>query len=121
MGESEAYYRMLPYLHLSESNIKCVFVPTGFEEDRSRFFLEVKNLGQERLVDDTEEKDGTWPDPSETISIPGFEGKSFKEATPLIEKYMKRPRYLEDMCFAQFVMSYEMMPLNAGKQKFKED
>jgi hypothetical protein len=30
IGESEAYYRILPQLHLTESNIKCIFLAGGF-------------------------------------------------------------------------------------------
>ena len=37
IGESEAYYRLLPQLHLKESNIEATFVPTGFKYNRSRF------------------------------------------------------------------------------------
>ena len=41
MGLSEAFYRILPSLHLSESNIKCKFVHTGFPENRSKFLRKV--------------------------------------------------------------------------------
>ena len=34
MGESEAYYRMIPSLHLSQSNVKCTFVDIRFPENR---------------------------------------------------------------------------------------
>ena len=30
MGESEAYYRILPHMHLKDSNVEAVFAPTGF-------------------------------------------------------------------------------------------
>ena len=34
MSEAEALYRVMPHMHLSESNVKCVFVATGFPETR---------------------------------------------------------------------------------------
>jgi hypothetical protein len=42
MGECEAYYRVLPALHLKDSNIKCVFVTSGFPENRSKFLLKTR-------------------------------------------------------------------------------
>ena len=126
MGESEAYYRMLPELHLSESNIKCTFAPTGFSEDRSKFFIEVQKerVYEDQLIEgsDDEDESGTYrpaSGPSDGISIPGYEGKVFKEATSKLEKYMKRPHYLEDMCFAQFITCYDMMTRAEGEKKFK--
>ena len=44
MGLSEAFYRILPSLHLSESNIKCKFVHTGFPENRSKFLRKVHKV-----------------------------------------------------------------------------
>ena len=41
MGESEAYYRMFPSLHLSKSNVKCTFVATGFPENRSTMVMPI--------------------------------------------------------------------------------
>ena len=37
VGEAELFYRILPDLHLKDSNIHCIFVSTGFPENRSRF------------------------------------------------------------------------------------
>jgi len=45
MGESEAYYRMFPSLHLKESNMKCIFVQTGFKSNRHKFLQQTKYLG----------------------------------------------------------------------------
>ena len=41
MGEAEAIYRLLPNLHLKESNLATKFVPTGFPENRSKFLLKL--------------------------------------------------------------------------------
>ena len=34
MGESEAYYKLFPSMHLADSNIGTVFVGTGFNKSR---------------------------------------------------------------------------------------
>ena len=39
MGESESFYRIFPSLHLSDSNIGCVFVATGREKSRFPKFI----------------------------------------------------------------------------------
>ncbi len=48
MGLCEAFYRILPSLHLSDSNIKCKFVHTGFPENRSRFLRRVPETNREQ-------------------------------------------------------------------------
>ena len=37
IGEAESLYRLIPSMHLSESNLKCVYVATGFPKDRYAF------------------------------------------------------------------------------------
>ena len=54
MGESEAHYRMLPHLHLSESNIGCVFLASGEPQDRSRLVYPVKQGEGDKLVEEGE-------------------------------------------------------------------
>ena len=114
MGECEAYYRMIPSLHLSQSNLKCVFVATGFPWNRSKFLAKVEEAGKDKILDvnpgecDVEEVDqderGKWP--SKTIEIPGHEGH-FRPAPPIHEKYACRPKSLENMCLAQFAISFD--------------
>ncbi len=41
VGLCEAFYRIMPSLHLSESNVKCIFVQTGFPWNRSRFLEKI--------------------------------------------------------------------------------
>ena len=41
IGECEAYYRILPQLHMKKSNIEAVFVATGFKNNRSRFLQKI--------------------------------------------------------------------------------
>jgi hypothetical protein len=97
MSESEAYYRVLPSLHLKESNIACVFVTSGFPTNRSKFVYKVP------------EKDDPGEDNSAAermkFSIAGLEG-TFKEKLSVPEFYAKRPVELSEMCLAQFAISY---------------
>ena len=119
MGECEAYYRMFPQLHLSESDLKCKFVATGFPHNRSKFFVQVKQAGKDKLVQEEEDnpaEDNPTPR-SGNISIPGREGL-FAPSTSDHEKYARRPSELEDLCFAQFCITYDMV---YGNQKKKED
>ena len=54
VGESEAYYKLFPELHLTHSSVKTVFVATGFPQDRNVFLRKVKSKEQ---VDSEDEDD----------------------------------------------------------------
>ena len=41
IGASETVYRILPGLHLKDSNIACIFVSSGFPENRAALFIKV--------------------------------------------------------------------------------
>ena len=46
IGEAEAIYKAIPALYLSDSNIKCVYVATGWFESRyafEKYVLDDKN------------------------------------------------------------------------------
>ena len=88
IGESECYYRLLPHMHLADSNIGSVFLHTGFKKSR---FL--------RKIDDDEE------DGLDTVTIEGKQGK-YVEGSSLHDKYLKRPQYLFYMSFSQFAKCY---------------
>ena len=42
IGECEAYYKLEPSLHYKQSNIKTVFISSGFPQNRSRFLRKCK-------------------------------------------------------------------------------
>ena len=42
MGECEALYKILPSLHLKDSNVTTIFVPTSRKEKRSKFLMKVE-------------------------------------------------------------------------------
>ena len=101
IGEAECYYRLLPQMHLAESNISSVFLHTGF--NKSRFL---------RKIDDDED------DGIDTVTIEGREGK-FVEGSSLHDKYQKRPQYLFYMSYAQFAKCYT--PASQIKQEEEDE
>lgn len=57
MGECEALYRIFPELHLSHSNVKCLFVATGFPINRSKFLVRIKDENNFIQEDDSDEEE----------------------------------------------------------------
>ena len=49
VGISEATYRLLPGMYLKDSNIKCIFVLTGFPKNRSHFWQKVPEDTNEEI------------------------------------------------------------------------
>ena len=123
-GEMEAYYRIFPQLHLSESNLKCTFVKAGFPWNRYRFLVQIKKF-KDKLVEPDENEDSEGEEEksslhSDKIEIPGREG-TFKAAVPIDEKYAARPQCLEKVCLAEFAMNYDSYsPTQAEKLEFEE-
>jgi hypothetical protein len=108
MGECEAYYRVLPALHLKQSNIKCIFVTSGFPENRSKFLLKV-NDNENNSAEDTD-----------VITVKDREGK-FREQTTIHTYYALRPKILEDVCLAQFATHYNITNSNTKTEtKFEK-
>lgn len=47
-GECEIYYKLFPFLHLTQSNISTVFDPTGFRQNRAKFMKQItENVRQD--------------------------------------------------------------------------
>ena len=108
IGEAEAIYRLLPNFHLRDSNIRAVFVPTGFKKSRSRF---LQKLNDDQITDDILDS---------VVKVEGQEG-SFVEKSSLLEKYMRRPNALKDLTYCQFSQRYEAvktLPKNVDPNKF---
>ena len=96
---SEAAYRLLPSLDLKRSNIKTLFLCSGFPENRRTFL---------RAIPEDENQD-------EGIEIEGREGR-FQQPTSRIDFYSARPKdstskysvgRIENMCYAEFCMKYD--------------
>ena len=41
IGESEAFFKILPHLEMKTSNIESIFIPTGFKQNRSQFLKQL--------------------------------------------------------------------------------
>ena len=75
IGECEAYYRILPHLHMKDSNIEAVFIPTGFRQNRSKFLKKVSDDEVSRC-----------DDPIQVFGRTGY----YIEKPSMIDKYMRR-------------------------------
>ena len=93
MGESEAYYRIIPNMLMKDSNVKAVFAQTGFNPSR---YLEKID---DKYVDKCEK----------VVEVEGRKGK-YHEKPSLYEKYLRRDckiqPHIKDLCYAQFVKRY---------------
>ena len=96
---SEAAYRLIPGLNLKDSNIKTMFLTSGFPETRRTYL---------RQIPEDEQHD-------EAIEVEGRKGH-FQAPTSKIEIYTARPKdtvsqcslgRLENLCYAEFCMYYE--------------
>ena len=94
MGEAEVYYRIFPELHLKDSNVKTVFLPTGFPENRTHFMQKVNIENMHQYTED------------ELVTIDGKDSKYVAKPSA-IDKYMRRPGGLEHMCLMQIVKMYD--------------
>lgn len=92
MGASEAYYRIIPSLKVKNSSIGTVFATSGFPHNRSKFYKQLAEDTQANPLKDT-------------VTIDGRSGK-FQESESVHDHYSRRPPGLEEMCLAEFVISY---------------
>ena len=97
IGEAEALYRIMPDMHLSDSNFKCVYVTTGFPKNRY-------NFGKHIFGD---KSDPQFEGDTTLVTIPGKEGL-YKESITLLSKYQRRGTLhnLDKLCYAQFCKEY---------------
>ena len=107
MGEAEVYYRIFPELHLKDSNVKTVFLPTGFPENRTHFMQKVSSENMHQYTED------------ELVTIDGKDSKYVAKPS-VIDKYMRRPGGLEHMCLMQFVKMYDSVSSVPKKVKWKD-
>ncbi len=102
IGACEATYRLLPNLHMKDSNVTCTFVSTGFPENRATFMEKVHDDCDED-IDVTESTNS----PSKYIKIEGKKGY-YKKRISIHERYAQRPKALDKMCLAQFAAMYKV-------------
>ena len=106
MGECEAYYKLDPDLHYKQSNIRTVFVTSGFPWNRSNFLRKCKPNDSDRGFD-----------------VDEYDGK-FMETETIHDKYSMRPATIEMMCLAQFAMWYTLLShkeMQEIKKKFGDN
>jgi hypothetical protein len=92
MGASEAFYRILPSLKVKNSSISCIFLSSGYPQNRSRFYKQIA------------EKKDEVPN-RETVSITGREGV-YQAPDSVHDHYSGRPFGLQEMCLAEFAITY---------------
>ena len=103
MGECEAYYKLDKNLHFKQSNVKTIFIGSGFPHNRAKFLRKCK----------------TDSDASRGFSVDGHEGK-FLETESHHCKYAMRPAWLERICLCQFCMRYtQLSTIEANKIRRK--
>ena len=105
----EVVYKVIPSFKSKDSNITCVFVGTGFPENRSKFFIRVwddESDNQEKeyerdgaQTDEEKEFVEQKPQPGIKWKIEGREG-TYKEAVTAMDKYVMQPKILK------FAISY---------------
>ena len=132
VGLSEAAYKIIPSLCLKKSNISCIFVATGFPSNRSKFFKRLPDdpdkENEDLIEQDKDESDAEFEDytdeekplSSKTCKIEGREG-TYQESTTVIDRYVDRPKHLENMCLAQFAISYSYTSKVPKRITFDED
>ena len=106
--ESESVYRLLADLHLTSSDLKCIFVSGNLPESRSNFLIKVDETEENgEALDEEDENEHTANNiDCELLKVEGREG-TFKKASAIHDKYSLRPAILNDICLAQFATSYQ--------------
>ena len=93
MGEAEAYYRILPELHLKDSNCTTVYVPNCKKAERSKFLKQVQNdsINHNQAILEVEDRPG-----------------KYIEIYDMVDKWYRRPRTDEliDLSFTQFAKMF---------------
>ena len=99
MGECEAYYKLDPNLHFKQSNVKTIFIASGFPQNRAKFLR--------KCTSDVDMTRG--------ITVDGHDGK-FLESESHHSKYTMRPLCMERICFCQHCMRYtQLTAMEASK------
>ena len=122
IGAPEAIYRLLPFMKLCKSNIGVKFVSSGFPENRSIFFVPVKENTEEATCEDLKDDndddenndeyelndlDENEATDGEVFEIEGKPGK-YKAGITIFDQYSNRPSYLKELTLAQFAITYKV-------------
>jgi hypothetical protein len=93
IGEAEVYYKLFPQLHLAQSNISTIFVPTGFPKNRSKFLKQI-NEEQAQFHENV-------------IEVEGKDGSYYVEKETLLDKHNRRPKKLNKLTYVQLAQRFE--------------
>ena len=102
MGLPEVFYRIIPALHLSQSNIDCIFLKTGYPKHRMVFLKKVN--------------DEDYPD-LDHVEVPGRTG-TFVESSDVHDKYINRGLILGRF-FVPEPSSFTVWSLGLGVRELK--
>ena len=89
-GESEIMYKLFPFLHITQSNIGAMWLPTGFKENMSRMLQEISDEKAKHME-----------------NVVQHEGKLFVAKENIFEKYLDRDDKVLCMTYTQFAQRYE--------------
>ena len=106
MGESEATYRLIPSMTLKASNVTCQWVPTQPINERSK---------RHRKATESQMMSGI-----EVYKLEGHEG-FFYEVQDIYSKYLRRPKELNRICFAQFAKMFRSKNSNETENDLEEE
>ena len=94
MGASEAVYRVLPGMHLKNSNISTIFVQSGFPENRSVYFKRLPDDDfdeEEAIINDEGENDEECLQPQiskgKVVKLADKPG-NYNQTIPIHERYV---------------------------------
>ena len=90
IGEAEAYYRLIPSLHLSGSNCATLYIHTGFLQNRSVFLKAISKEDAKKLPK------------TKLVTISDRPDKYFTQTVSVEDRYDNRPDELKQMSLAQF-------------------
>jgi len=110
---------MFPELHLIESDVKTIFVSTGFPQNRHRFLRKYFECNDDDEKEDGEGENSQSNPKPDLITIPGSDQQYF-EPLSVHEKYSYRPDSLEHLCLAQFAIWYVLIPKKSKVPKIED-
>ena len=101
IGECEAYYKLEPSLHYKQSNIRTIFISSGFPENRSQFMRKCQTDQEANNI--------------KAFPVDDHEGK-FILTESIHVKYSGRPNCIEEICLTQFTMRYTVVSPQTKKK-----
>ena len=123
VGASEAVIRAIRSMRLKDSNIACKWLSSGFPENRYISFRKVKDSNVEEEYEFSGDEDIEGEDEEDynplAVRIKNKQGV-FQQAISVHERYAERPKFLEEMCLAQFTSCYTYTTKVPKKVEFND-